>query len=273
MASSARAAAPGAGATTRPPGARPVRAVCPRPAAPSVRAALWGAAATARAAAPEQVVRRREPLGRRWRDRRGGRGRARRKRRRGSGRTRRRGALGAWRRGWFRHCRDAGHRRDYRRGRQRQHCVAKKFWGTSPRAGRCARTSPRTGTRSRRRTRGNGARSKGRAKLNWAGLDRVHDYAKQHNIPFKQHNFVWGASNRAGSAACRRPIRRAEVEEWIRLFCERYPDTQLIDVVNEPPPHTTPLVHGGARRRGHERLRLDRSDVQVGAPVLPERDR
>ena len=24
------------------------------------------------------------------------------------------------------------------------------------------------------------------------------------------------------------------------LFCERYPDTELIDVVNEPPPHTTP---------------------------------
>jgi endo-1,4-beta-xylanase len=30
------------------------------------------------------------------------------------------------------------------------------------------------------------------------------------------------------------------VENWIRSFCERYPNTKLIDVVTEPPPHTTP---------------------------------
>src|SRR5438045_3643015 len=27
-----------------------------------------------------------------------------------------------------------------------------------------------------------------RNQMNWSGLDRVHDYAKQHSIPFKQHN-------------------------------------------------------------------------------------
>jgi endo-1,4-beta-xylanase len=30
------------------------------------------------------------------------------------------------------------------------------------------------------------------------------------------------------------------VKNWISSFCQRYPDTALIDVVNEPPPHTTP---------------------------------
>ena len=45
------------------------------------------------------------------------------------------------------------------------------------------------------------------------------------------------------------------MEEWIRLYCERYPDTQLIDVVNEPPPHTTPpytAALGGAGVSGYD---------------------
>lgn len=76
--------------------------------------------------------------------------------------------------------------------------------------------------------------------MNWAGLDAVHSYAKQHNIPFKQHNFVWGSQQPSWISGLSQADQRAEVEQWIQLFCERYPDTQLIDVVNEPPPHTTP---------------------------------
>jgi endo-1,4-beta-xylanase len=49
--------------------------------------------------------------------------------------------------------------------------------------------------------------------------------------------------------------QRDEVEEWIRLYCERFPDTDLIDVVNEPPPHTTPsytAALGGAGASGYD---------------------
>lgn len=91
--------------------------------------------------------------------------------------------------------------------------------------------------------------------MNWSGLDRVHDYAKQHNIPFKQHNFVWGAQQPSWISGLSQADQRAQVEEWIRLFCERYPDTQLIDVVNEPPPHTTPpytAALGGAGASGYD---------------------
>jgi endo-1,4-beta-xylanase len=94
-----------------------------------------------------------------------------------------------------------------------------------------------------------------RNQMNWSGLDRIHDYAKQHNIPFKQHNFVWGAQQPSWIAGLSQAEQRAEVEEWIRLFCERYPDTQLIDVVNEPPPHTTPpytAALGGAGTSGYD---------------------
>ncbi len=94
-----------------------------------------------------------------------------------------------------------------------------------------------------------------RNKMNWAGLDAVYNYAKQHNIPFKQHNFVWGSQQPSWISGLPQDQQRAEVEEWIRLFCERYPDTQMIDVVNEPPPHTTPpyaAALGGAGASGYD---------------------
>ena len=83
----------------------------------------------------------------------------------------------------------------------------------------------------------------------------MHDYAKEHDIPFKQHTFVWGSQQPGWIGGLSQTEQRAEVEEWIRLFCERYPDTQLIDVVNEPPPHTTPpytAALGGAGASGYD---------------------
>jgi len=29
--------------------------------------------------------------------------------------------------------------------------------------------------------------------MNWSGIDRAYNYAKQHGLPYKQHTFVWGA--------------------------------------------------------------------------------
>ena len=94
-----------------------------------------------------------------------------------------------------------------------------------------------------------------RNQMNWSALDRMHDFAKQNNIPFKQHNFIWGSQQPGWIGGLSQADQRAEVEEWIRLFCERYPDTQLIDVVNEPPPHTTPpyvAALGGAGSSGYD---------------------
>jgi endo-1,4-beta-xylanase len=94
-----------------------------------------------------------------------------------------------------------------------------------------------------------------RDQMNWAGMDRVRDYARQHNIPYKQHTFVWGAQQPGWIGGLSQSEQRAEVEEWIRLFCERYPDVAMIDVVNEPPPHTTPPyvnALGGAGTSGYD---------------------
>lgn len=91
--------------------------------------------------------------------------------------------------------------------------------------------------------------------MNWSGIDRAYQYAKEHQIPFKQHNFVWGSQQPGWIDNLPQAEQRAQVEEWIRLYCERYPDTQLIDVVNEPPPHTRPSYMealGGAGDSGYQ---------------------
>jgi endo-1,4-beta-xylanase len=94
-----------------------------------------------------------------------------------------------------------------------------------------------------------------RDQMNWSTLDAMYDYAKQHNIPFKQHNFVWGRQQPSWLSGLSEAEQSAEVEAWIQAYCERYPDTPIIDVVNEPPPHTTPPyvnALGGAGSSGYD---------------------
>ncbi len=96
--------------------------------------------------------------------------------------------------------------------------------------------------------------------MQWGQLDQIYNYAKANDLPFKEHTFVWGSQqpgwmlSRSSDGTERIELlsqkslhaepdwlkafsleeQRAEVEEWIRLFGERYPDTDFIDVVNEP---------------------------------------
>jgi len=88
--------------------------------------------------------------------------------------------------------------------------------------------------------------------FNWAALDREYAYAMSNNVIFKQHNFIWGSQQpgwvNSGNA-------QAAVQAWMNAFCQRYPNTRLIDVVNEPPPHTTPAYLngiGGAGTSGYD---------------------
>jgi len=91
-----------------------------------------------------------------------------------------------------------------------------------------------------------GSVERNRDQYNWAPLDRIYEYARAHNIPVKAHTLVWGSQcpswigeNCSGSALSASELR-AEIEEWIRDYCTRYPDTQFIDVVNEATPGHAP---------------------------------
>jgi endo-1,4-beta-xylanase len=76
--------------------------------------------------------------------------------------------------------------------------------------------------------------------FNWTSLDAMYKYANEHNIIFKQHNFIWGSQQPGWTANLTTSTGPAAVQNWMKAFCDRYPNTRLIDVVNEPPPHTTP---------------------------------
>src|SRR5690606_11247976 len=60
---------------------------------------------------------------------------------------------------------------------------------------------------------------------NWSGVDRAYNYARNNGIPFKQHTFVWGNQSPSWINNLSAAEQRAEIEEWIRDFCARYPDT------------------------------------------------
>lgn len=90
--------------------------------------------------------------------------------------------------------------------------------------------------------------------MNWSGIDRAYNYAKQRGMPYKQHTFVWGAQYPSWMDRLSASEQKAEVEEWIRLYGERYPDTAMIDVVNEPD-HKRPgwyTAIGGTGASGHD---------------------
>jgi endo-1,4-beta-xylanase len=91
--------------------------------------------------------------------------------------------------------------------------------------------------------------------MTWDGMDAVRDYAREHGIPYKGHTLVWGSQQPSWLNGLSETEQREEVEEWIQAFCERYPDAALIDVINEPPPHTTPAYMnalGGSGSSGYD---------------------
>lgn len=72
--------------------------------------------------------------------------------------------------------------------------------------------------------------------FDWTTLDAIYDYATSKRIVFKQHAFLWGTQQPEPQSS----ITESHVKAWMNEFCSRYPATRLIDVVNEPPPHTNP---------------------------------
>jgi endo-1,4-beta-xylanase len=69
---------------------------------------------------------------------------------------------------------------------------------------------------------------------NWTQLDLAYDFAMTNGYPFKQHTFVWGQQQPSWITALSSTEQKQEVEEFMQSYCERYPDTDMIDVVNEP---------------------------------------
>ena len=70
--------------------------------------------------------------------------------------------------------------------------------------------------------------------MNWTDLDLAYNFAQQNNFPFKQHTLIWGAQAPSWIENLSSSEQSAEIEEWIAAYALRYPNTEMIDVVNEP---------------------------------------
>jgi endo-1,4-beta-xylanase len=85
-----------------------------------------------------------------------------------------------------------------------------------------------------------------RDQYNWGTLDQTYNFAKQRGIPFKLHTLIWGGQQPSWISNLSLEEKAEEVEEWIRLVGERYPDIDMVDVVNEPlPSHQPPDGRNG----------------------------
>jgi endo-1,4-beta-xylanase len=90
-----------------------------------------------------------------------------------------------------------------------------------------------------------------RDKMNWSGTDNIADYAKKQGIPWKFHTLIWGSQYPPWMSGLSQSEQLAEISEWFDEAAKKYPDVQLIDVVNEgypshkPPPFKNALGGDG----------------------------
>jgi GH35 family endo-1,4-beta-xylanase len=86
--------------------------------------------------------------------------------------------------------------------------------------------------------------------MNFTDLDTAYQFAKTNHLPFKLHTLVWGQQQPAWIAGLPADQQLAELDQWMSALAERYPDADLVDVVNEPlhapPPYAAALGGAGA---------------------------
>ena len=86
--------------------------------------------------------------------------------------------------------------------------------------------------------------------MNWAALDQAYQFAKDNGFPFKLHTLIWGQQSPTWMNSLSAQEQLAEIEEWMSLLAARYPDVDMIDVVNEPlhaPPAYIEALGGACR--------------------------
>jgi len=79
-----------------------------------------------------------------------------------------------------------------------------------------------------------------RGQFNWTGCDRIYNYAKQNRIPAKFHTLVWGSQYPSWLMNLSTADQLTEITKWFDEAKKRYPDLDMIDVVNEAVPGHAP---------------------------------
>lgn len=91
-----------------------------------------------------------------------------------------------------------------------------------------------------------------RDRMRWDGTDRIAEYAREAGISWKFHCLIWGSQYPRWMDGLSQSEQLEEITEWMDEAAERYPDVQMIDVINEaypthkPPPFKNALGGDGA---------------------------
>jgi endo-1,4-beta-xylanase len=65
-------------------------------------------------------------------------------------------------------------------------------------------------------------------------IDTSYNFARQNGFIYKHHTFIWGQSEPGWLSGLSSTQKLQQIEKWMQIYCQRYPLTDLIDVVNEP---------------------------------------
>lgn len=95
-----------------------------------------------------------------------------------------------------------------------------------------------------------------RGSYNWAGMDRIAKLARDNKFPYKFHVLVWGQQQPNWMGSLSQSEQLKAITAWFDAAKAKYPDVQMIDVVNEAEPGHAPAGYknalGGDGRTGYD---------------------
>lgn len=88
-----------------------------------------------------------------------------------------------------------------------------------------------------------------RDQMVWGGMDKAYALARDNGFLFKQHVMVWGSQQPGWMDNLTEEEQLEEIIEWYAAVAERYPDIDIVEVVNEPL-HAQPNYRGALGGNG-----------------------
>ena len=68
---------------------------------------------------------------------------------------------------------------------------------------------------------------------NWSRLDAQYNYAMTNHLPYKHHTLIWGQQQPSWISSLDAATQYKYIETWFRNVGQRYPNIDMVDVVNE----------------------------------------
>ena len=68
----------------------------------------------------------------------------------------------------------------------------------------------------------------------WGNVDTIYNYCKTNGFPFKFHTLVWGSQEPNWIGSLSATAQKQAVTDWIAAAGAKYPNSDFVDVVNEP---------------------------------------